>query len=68
MINSWTCLRLVLDLPDSWQHQKTIHLTMSKLNRKLFKNKMTESKKSTEDIPGYPELKVEVRGGEEYSV
>jgi hypothetical protein len=36
---------------------------MSKLNSKLFKNKMTESKKSTEGIPGYLSLKVEVRGG-----
>ena len=35
---------------------------MSKLNSKLFKSKMTESKKSTENIPGYFEKKVEVRG------
>ena len=33
---------------------------MSKLNSKLFKNKMTESKKSTEDIPGFFAQKVEV--------
>ena len=41
---------------------------MRKLNSQLFKNKMTESKKSTEDIPGNAGLKVEVRGGEEYKV
>ena len=35
---------------------------MSKLNSKLFKNKMTESKKSTEYIPGYAVQQVEVRG------
>ena len=35
-------------------------LVMSKLNSKLFKNKMNESKKSTEDISGYFEYKVEV--------
>jgi len=32
---------------------------MSKLNSKLFKNKMMEGKKSTEDIPEYLEYKVE---------
>jgi hypothetical protein len=38
---------------------------MSKLNSKLFKSKMKESKKSTEDIPGYLDLQVEVRGERE---
>ena len=59
-------IKSVLNLPDAWQHQKTIHINMSKLKSKLFKNKMTESKKSTEDIPGYAELKTEVRGGVGY--
>ena len=34
---------------------------MSKLNSKLFKNKMAEKKMSTEDIPGYFAQKVEAR-------
>ena len=33
---------------------------MSKLNSKIFKNKMVETKKSTEDIPGYFEQKIMV--------
>ena len=33
---------------------------MSKLNSKIFKNKMVETKKSSEDIPGYFEQKIVV--------
>ena len=41
----------------------TIAVNMSKLNSKLSKSKMTESKKSSEDNPGYLDIKVEVRRG-----